>query len=368
MKKLLWCICLCSIISCSRTTIKPTKGIDEMLAINPSYFELIKSYTKPFPDNTELSIAIIDHGEVSYIGVKKMDNVLVKIQNENKVFEIGSISKVFTSNLLVKLEHQKKLSTDDQLSKYLGPTNQVDSQITLQHLANHTAGLERLPSNLNLFTVDISNPYKDYGEEQLLAFYSDSIALSNKPGTSYNYTNLGSGTLGYVLTRASGSSYETLLQEHICGPLAMEQTTSLKSNIANELVPGQNPKGDVVGNWDMNVLLGAGGLYSSAKDLASYAKAQFNKSDNLFSLSHKPSFTVNENMKMGLGWHILKRRYNWLWHNGASGGYSSSITIEKRTHNAIIILSNVSAFHRKKENIDQLGFELLKELSIELVN
>ena len=69
-------------------------------------------------------------------------------------------------------------------------------------------------------------------------------------------------------------------------------------------------------------------------------------------------------MDIGLGWHVLKPKSDkiWHWHNGGTGGYSSSMAIEEESKNGIIILSNVSAYSGDKENIDALCFELMKTM------
>jgi hypothetical protein len=69
-------------------------------------------------------------------------------------------------------------------------------------------------------------------------------------------------------------------------------------------------------------------------------------------------------MKIALGWHIIKteKEFNWVWHNGGTGGYSSSMVLDAGKKNGVIILSNVSAFNTKMKNIDNLCFELMKQI------
>ncbi len=363
MKNILLLILLGSLVSCSKKITNDALQ-ESFVQTEVKWKKLIKEQTQSFPQNTQLSIGIIQNDTVYHIGCMMNNGELQFLNNEDKVFEIGSISKVFTAHLLTHCHTEGIVDLNDKLYTYLDGSSVVDTNITLSQLANHTSGLPRLPSNINLFSVDINNPYKDYGAEDLKAYFADSIELQHMPGKKYNYSNLGAGTLGFVLSNVMESSYETLIQQTITKPLQMKSTTSIKANIKDHLVPGLNAKGDEVQNWEMNALLGAGGLYSNVADLSKFAKEQWSRTQNMTSLTQKPSFTVNENMKIGLGWHILKKRHNWLWHNGGTIGYTSSITIEKETHNAVIILSNVSAFHKDRGNIDELGFELMELLKL----
>ena len=144
----------------------------------------------------------------------------------------------------------------------------------------------------------------------------------------------------------------------------MHNSTSDISKIKGYLVKGLNDKGKEVPNWEFSVLAGAGGIYSTVEDLSQFAIAQFDYSNKELKLTRKKTLEVNENMDIGLGWHILKSQSNnfWYWHNGGTGGYSSSMAIDPKTKNGIIILSNVSAFNPNMENIDKLCFELMKTL------
>lgn len=104
---------------------------------------------------------------------------------------------------------------------------------------------------------------------------------------------------------------------------------------------------------------------SNTEDLSKFALAQFDKNNTKLILTQKPTFKVNENMSVGLGWHILKTENEGelIWHNGGTGGYTSSMALDIDKQNGVIILSNVSAYHKKMTNIDKLCFELIETLN-----
>ena len=130
------------------------------------------------------------------------------------------------------------------------------------------------------------------------------------------------------------------------------------------MVKGLNENGEEIPNWDFDVLLGAGGLLSTTSDLVQFAQAEFNTKNKELALTKKQTATVNENMEIGLGWHLLKSKKgsNLIWHNGGTGGYSSSMILDVKNKNGVIILSNVSGFSSKNQNIDQMGFAILEKI------
>jgi CubicO group peptidase (beta-lactamase class C family) len=208
------------------------------------------------------------------------------------------------------------------------------------------------------------NPYKNYGEKALNEYLENMLKLESEPAKVYSYSNLGAGLLGYTLGVSQKTSFQKLLQDRIFEKFRMTNSFTSSNNLNNSLVKGLNSNGEIVSNWDFDALFGAGGILSSTEDLAKFAKAQLNPKNRELALSRKPTFNVNEKMEIGLGWHILKSENDkeLFWHNGGTAGYSSSIAINLEGRNAVIILSNVSAFNPKMKNIDNLCFELIGTL------
>lgn len=330
--------------------------------ITKDHSEIIFESTKIFPNNTQLSIVVIKNGNVSYYGVKKENDTISTIDNQKSVFEIGSITKVFTSTLLANFVIDGKVTLNDSINEYLKLPFNNGTKISFIDLANHTSGIPRLPTNLDLTTVDPENPYKDYKEKDLENYVTHQLELSNK-GT-YQYSNLGTGLLGYILSKIEHTSYESLLQNKIFSKFNMKNSTAERNKVKGNLVRGINNEGVEVPNWDLSILAGAGGILSTTKDLSKFVIAQFNTSNKALKLTRQKTFEINEEMDIGLGWHLLKSQSEniWYWHNGGTGGYTSSMVFDKKTKNGIIILSNVSAFNPNMGNIDKLCFELMKTL------
>lgn len=321
--------------------------------------EIIFSRTKEFPTNTQLSIAIIEKGEMNYYGIVKENDSIKAIENQDKVFEIGSITKVFTSTVFTSLITDNKIKLSDTINAYFPFPFNDNIQLTFESLANHTSGLPRLPDNLDLNNE--SNPYKDYGKNQIEDYLISRLKLDSKPSKNYAYSNLGAGLLGYTLGLTQNTSFQHLLQKEVFDKYGMTNSYTSSQNLEEKLVYGLGENGEIVSNWDFDVLFGGGGILSTTEDLAKFATAQFNPENKELALTRKPTFTINDQMKIGLGWHILKSKKgkDLFWHNGGTGGYSSSMVINYETKSAVIILSNVSAFNPKMKEIDGLCFELI---------
>jgi len=321
----------------------------------------IYSLTKDFPNKTQLSIAVLKDGNVKYYGVIIQNDTIKSIENQTKIFEIGSITKVFTSSVLASLVIDNKLKLNDYINDYYSFSFKNDTKIYFSDLANHTSGLPRLPENLDLSNE--LNPYKNYGEKELNEFLTKFLKIENNNEKKYDYSNLGAGLLGHTLGLSQKQTFNQLLKKRIFEKYQMDNSYTSLKGLENKIIKGLDDKGQEVSNWEFDILFGGGGILSTSEDLMKFAQAQFDKKNKELELPRKPTFVINEEMKIGLGWHILKTKkgFNWVWHNGGTGGYSSSMVLDVDKKNGVIILSNVSAFNPKMENIDNLCFELMKE-------
>lgn len=320
--------------------------------------EIIFSKSKNFPNNTQLSIAVVQNGKTNYYGILKVNDTIKSTENQNKIFEIGSITKVFTSTVLASLVDNKKLKLTDKINVYYSFPFTDNIRISFESLANHTSGLPRLPDNLK--PADENNPYKDYGKKEIEEYLKNLLKLENKPSTVSSYSNLGAGLLGYTLGLSQKTSFQQLLQKKVFDKYKMTNSFTSSQNLGNKLVKGLNVNGEVMPNWDFDALFGGGGILSTTQDLVKFSNAQFNPKNTELALTRKQTFNVSEDMKIGLGWHILKSDNNkdLHWHNGGTGGYSSSIAINVEEKTAVIILSNVADIN---DEIDDLCFELINK-------
>jgi len=279
----------------------------------------------------------------------------------NTVFEIGSVTKVFTTALLADMVQRGEVHLDDPISRYLPATVHVPSrgekQITLLDLATQSSGLPRLPSNLK--PASMANPYVDYSVQQMYDFLS-SYALPRDIGSQFEYSNFGMGLLGHVLALRAGKSYETLVTERILEPLGMRDTRiTFTPSMRERLAPGHDGSGAVVANWDFPTLAGAGALRSTANDMAKFLSANLDSTLGpvalALAMAHSPRrATGSPQMKIGLAWMTLDQFGTPLvWHNGQTGGYHSFIGFDPARGHGIVVLANFAG------SIDDIGLHTL---------
>ena len=318
--------------------------------------DIIFSKTKNLPNNAQLSIAVIENGKTTYYGIMRADETIRPIENHNEIFEIGSVTKVFTSTVLASLVNDKKIKLTDKINAFYSFDFKENINITFENLANHTSGMARLPENLDLSNT--TNPYKNYGDNEIEEYLKNLLNLNSEPSKSYAYSNLGTGLLGYTLGISQKTTFQDLLQEKVFDKYDMNNSFTTSKNLENRLIKGMDKKGNIVSNWDFDVLFGCGGILSTTQDLTKFVFAQFDKSNKELELTRKPTFEIDKDFKIGLGWHILKSKSgnDLFWHNGGTGGYSSSLTMDVDNKKAVIILSNVAQINK---NIDDLGIELI---------
>jgi CubicO group peptidase (beta-lactamase class C family) len=309
-----------------------------------------------------LSIGVIDNGVITTYGYGETIKGNKKIPNENTFFELGSITKTFTSVLLAYYVNEGKIKLNDPIIKFLPDSVAANPElkgITLLQLANHTSGLERLPDNLIPHATDPLNPYKDY-TIKLLSDYLKTCKLKSKPGEQYAYSNLGVGLLGSILEGVSQQPFEQMVTQVICKPLGMFSTDQyLNPLLAPSFAQIYNLHGDQTTAWDFDVLAACGALKSTVSDMLIYAKANLHPANDklgkAIALTHQITFT--KDVKIALAWHIITvNGVNYIFHNGGTNGSSSFLAFNPEKNIAVIVLSNAA------ESTDALGTGILKKI------
>ena len=278
----------------------------------------------------------------------------------DSVFEIGSITKVFTAIILADMAERGEVTLDDPIAMYLPKTMRVPEKngrkITLLDLSTQTSGLPRMPDNFK--PSDPRNPYKDYTVEQLYDFLSRH-ELRRDPGTLFEYSNVGVGLLGHVLTLAAKKPYEQLVKERILDPLDMDHTgITFTPWMQTHLARGHNNANEAVANWDVGVLGAAGALRSNMNDMLKFARANLQTQGRLQQVmqqTHVERAPATNNAFIAMNWIIRKQNGQEItWHNGGTGGYRTWMGFDKQKGLAAVVLTNST------HGADDLGFELLK--------
>jgi len=278
------------------------------------------------------------------------------------LFEIGSISKTFTSLLLAQMT-QDYVSLNQPVQELLPAAKvtlprKAGVAITLKHLATHVSGFPRMPDNFS--PADPQNPYVDYGRDQLYAFING-YTLTREPGIGWLYSNVAAGLLGHALSVKLGSEYGLLLKSSITDPLKMWDTSiNLSATQQTRLATGHDDQLDPKKAWTFDVLAPAGALRSTADDMLTYLAAQATISKTALRAAMDLTQQVHYDHKdlsfsMGLGWIINEGRYR--WHNGGTGGFGSFAGFDPQSRTAVVVLANTITAQAPET---LLGHQLLK--------
>lgn len=289
---------------------------------------------------------------------------------ERTIFEIGSITKVFTTLLLAIAVERGEANLADALEDHLPDGTRVPRRdgagITLQHLATHTSGLPGLPPGFWWHAIrHRDDPYADLAPANVL----DALGrtrLRRAPGRRFRYSNFGAGVLGLALAHTAGVDYEALVRDRITRPLGMTDTViTLDDEQRGRLAPGTKRRGRPAGPWTIPGLAGAGALRSSVADLFIFARAQMGdlplgapaELAAAIPSTHQERARMRGVARIGLGWLMIpigREKLPMLWHNGGTGGYRSFLGWTPATHTAAIVLSS------NTRGVDRFGTQVLR--------
>jgi CubicO group peptidase (beta-lactamase class C family) len=304
--------------------------------------EQIEALYQPWVDAAffpSVSIALVTADDVRFLELG--DGIT---HGPDTLYEIGSISKVFTGLLLAEMVAAEQVTLDtpigDLLPIELGLSD-ATAGITLEALTTHRSGLPRLADNMPF--GDPTDPYADYTVDGMYTFLQ---GFDPPAQPSFGYSNLGVGLLGHVLGRAAGEdSWEAALTTRILAPLGM-QATAIQPVDPERLIEGHDADGRPVPPWIFtDASAAAGALRSSIRDLAVFAQAQLNAPDVLNAAiltSQQPLAQIAPDVRIGHGWFLVDM-FDALYHDGGTGGFVSFLAVDPMQQRAVIALHNGSS-------------------------
>jgi CubicO group peptidase (beta-lactamase class C family) len=323
---------------------------NEKLPVTSSKFdELLRQDYKVYSDSLQDNVCAItclgsdNHFRSYMLSSKDTDG-------KKNIFQIGSVSKLFVAHALCELVVSGDLKMETTLKEMLPFIAYKDTniaKITLRQLANHTSGLPRLPVNIFVGQTDSLQPYENYTYTMLYSFLGN-YTLVRKPGSSYEYSNLGVALLGHALDlylqKHKNTSLSQYLKKEVFDKLDMKNTTLELSESQTKLLLQPYSKNKKVPNWKFDVLKWAGAYYSTSEDLAKFLYQFITKtpvfSKEVIKLEKEITFEVNPSMKVSYGWHITPLDEAIVyWHNGNTYGNSAFIGFTD-TGKLIAVLSN----------------------------
>ena len=253
---------------------------------------------------------------------------------EKLVFEIGSITKVFTGLLLAQAVVEKKVTLGTTLGSLLAEQVKFSdprvAAITLKQLATHTSGLPRMPDNIGVGATE-EDPFASYDETLLLSYLS-TARLEGEGPFLCSYSNLGMGLLGYLLGRVYHMPWEKAVVEKVCRPLGLRDTAVNPGSELPIAIPHDSDNKERE-PWHFDVLGGCGALRSTAADLMRLGTAMLHSDKTplreALALALAPQAdAAAHGGKIGLGVFLSKFEGNaTLHHDGGTYGYSSGLQV-----------------------------------------
>lgn len=285
------------------------------------------------------------------------------------VFQIASVSKLFTASLLQILCDEGVLRMDATLGELIGGSitlSPAAQQVTLKQLATHTSGFPSIPKPLGLKATELAgkenimqNPYSHLGPKYLFDYLE--TTEDKRESGRFEYSNFGMGLLGHVLEIATKKSLESLASEKLLSPLDMRNTAIALTPVMKEhLAQGYTASGEPSPMWTFSALAGAGAFNSNAADMMRFIQANIEDGSYMsrtLKKMHEPQFGGDT----GVGWiqpTFLDRFFGnktVVWHNGMVGGYASYVSIDTKAKTGIVILSN------KAVDVTMLGMMLTRQ-------
>ncbi len=294
-------------------------------------------------------VGVIDRDSTyvySYQETKKGNG---QLPNANTVWEIGSISKVFTACLLSVMVAEGSVTYDSPVDQYLEgmKLERNGKKITLRQLVSHTAGLPKLPFNFGANESSKSDPYANYSKADLLEFLSTFNFKLVKE--EYQYSHVGFALLALVLESVGGAPFPELVEQKLLKPLEMSDTRiELTSDQKGRMAQGHSLLGTPSTPWNFQVFAGSIGYKSTASDLLKLLSVFLG--DTHLDLYKTLGSTLTESTSTSVkrvwtaqGWHIFKpkkRFYNVYAHSGVTDGFRAYIGFVKESHTATVVLTN----------------------------
>jgi CubicO group peptidase (beta-lactamase class C family) len=269
------------------------------------------------------------------------------------LFQIGSVTKVFTSLLLATYVVDGTLRLEDPVAELVPDLVGPVREVTLGQLATHTSGLPRIPRELwRRALTRHRDPYADIDHDALVASLAGTrLRRRRRPA----YSNLGVGLLGHALASRAGGSFDDLVRERVTGPLAMADTTAHPDR---ELTGHRRRGRTHAVAWHFDALAGCGALWSTLADLQRFLLAQLTPPPGPLGEAIRMTHEVRvpgARMDQCLGWMRLHGRAGTLlWHNGGTAGYRSFVALDPDAEVGVAVLT------ASDRSVDGLGIRLVE--------
>lgn len=318
--------------------------------------DLVMRMMAPYEGARHSVVAFCHHaGRTDFI---RAGTAVAPVSCDKWIFEIGSITKVFTAILLCLMVEEGKIDPHAPVRAMSADLGDVPDWITPQRLVSHTSGLPNyyMPMWKALLHAHPDGPYARFSRSDLLAWLQDRRGRVRPRRYRHAYSNLAMGLLGEAMAMMTGTPFPDLLAEKVIRPLALQDTGGPRdADRQSRFAHPKTPRGKPVAPWIFQSLAAAGYLRSSAGDLARFAgavmralRAPQTALDRAICRSVRAIHGLGPKQAMVptaqcAGWLLVTRdpqAPGFLFHNGGTAGSSCALYICPARQAAFAILSN----------------------------
>jgi beta-lactamase class C len=322
------------------------------------------------PKNSEgggVAVAVRANGKTEFFNYGFANDAKNERVTPDSIFNLGSVGKLFATTLLAEAVKRGELSLDDPVAKYVTELQRGGDirRVTLGELASHTSGLPRTPHE--------RDHRGKYTWPDFVRFLNSwKAGPKHEPGKQYLYSNAAMVLLRVALERRFNTRFAALMRERITGLLGMHSTAlPVPPDLLGRTVQGYGPAGRSIGRPGEEQgtfkFPGAGQIYSSSRDMATFLAANMGElanhrqMENAMALAQRPVFMVNPHFKQALAWQdVTSSNLLIIDKNGGLNNTSTYIGFAPQRKLGVVILVN-----RGKQHATGIGRQILHALAQE---
>lgn len=323
---------------------------------------IIKNSYQKNPD-VGISVGFINNNQEYFTSYGRLGKDSKMDIDKNSLFEIASITKILTSNLIAQAVIENKMKLDDYIDNHLPKQyvlhQNLRNKIKISDLASHQSGLPDIDFR-KLIELNPQQPVSSVTEQTLAEIINNCSEL--KDYGKYRYSTIGYTLLGQILEKVYGKSYDEIITSKIIKPLKLKNTLTKEFNVKNKTV-AHNPEGGIQEFFNWNVTAPAGLIKSTTSDMITYLKAILNKETAIgkASIMSEKIFYKDEDREVGLGLGISTDEKNTIYYkSGDSMGQSSIICYNRVENWGIIILLNQRNSKMRQNLLNEIYDSILK--------
>lgn len=306
-------------------------------------------------------VGLVDEAGARMVSYGRATRAQDRPVDGDTVFQVGSVTKVFTSLLLAQMVERGEVRLEDPIALYVPSTVTTPRarDITLLHLARHTAGFISFSFPDDLGATDLEDPMGGYTNEAMFAFL-DQHPMRVTSGVHHSYSSFGVALLGELLARRAATDFESAIRTRIFEPLGMARSGfALTPELEAAHATGHTSRGNPRGLASARGMLGSGALRSTANDLVRFVQAHLGLRDSTLAGALRATQRTEADLQrpdlpMGLGWfHTEFAGRRVVFHGGSTPGFRAYVGMDLESKRGVVVLGN------SDNDVSNLGLHLI---------